>query len=91
MFNRIGENTLHIFGAINFLSIPLVWALYPETANRTLEEMDFLFMSDSPWVWNEEANFRRLKGESERARAEGKAAVAPPVTEVVEDSEKKDL
>lgn len=23
-------STLHIFGAINFLSIPMVWALYPE-------------------------------------------------------------
>ncbi|KAG6883830.1 hypothetical protein C0995_011477 [Termitomyces sp. Mi166 len=24
------EITLHIFGAVNFLSIPMVWALYPE-------------------------------------------------------------
>ena len=39
MFSRIGENTLHIFGVVNFLSLPMVWALYPETANRTLEEM----------------------------------------------------
>ena len=61
MFSRIGENTLHIFGAINFLSIPMVWALYPETANRTLEEMDLLFASKSPWVWDEEAHFRKLK------------------------------
>ncbi len=63
MFSRIGENTLHIFGAINFLSIPMVWALYPETANRTLEEMDLLFASKSPWVWDEEAHFRKLKAE----------------------------
>ncbi|KAM5540968.1 hypothetical protein V8D89_005279 [Ganoderma adspersum] len=73
MFNRIGENTLHIFGAINFLSIPLVWAFYPETANRTLEEMDYLFMSKSPFVWDEEESFRRMKEEAERNRAEGKA------------------
>ena len=63
MFSRIGENTLHIFGAINFLSIPMVWALYPETANRTLEEMDLLFASKSPWVWDEEEHFARLKKE----------------------------
>ena len=63
MFSRIGENTLHIFGAINFLSIPMVWALYPETANRTLEEMDLLFASASPWVWDEEAHFGKLKAE----------------------------
>ncbi|KAJ3537362.1 hypothetical protein NM688_g6703 [Phlebia brevispora] len=63
MFSRIGENTLHIFGAINFLSIPMVWALYPETANRTLEEMNLLFASKSPWVWDEEAHFKKLKAE----------------------------
>ena len=72
MFNRIGENTLHVFGVINFLSIPLVWAFYPETANRTLEEMDYLFMSKSPFVWDEEESFRRMKEEAERNRAEGK-------------------
>ena len=63
MFSRIDENTLHIFGAINFLSIPIIWALYPETANRTLEEMDSLFASKSPWVWDEEEHFKKLKAE----------------------------
>ncbi|KAF8890561.1 general substrate transporter [Mucidula mucida] len=61
MFDAIGENTLHIFGAINFLSIPIVWAFYPETANRTLEEMDLLFASNSPFTWDEEAHFKKLK------------------------------
>ena len=75
MFDRIGENTLHVFGAINFLSIPLVWAFYPDTANRTLEEMDYLFMSDSPFVWDEEASFRRMKEEAERNRARGRMAL----------------
>lgn len=51
MFSRIGENTLHIFGVVNFLSIPMVWALYPETANRTLEEMvSILTMTQSAYV-----------------------------------------
>ena len=68
MFSRIGENTLHIFGAVNFLSIPIVWALYPETANRTLEEMDLLFASKSPWVWDEEAHFKKLKAERAELR-----------------------
>ncbi|KII90241.1 hypothetical protein PLICRDRAFT_108340 [Plicaturopsis crispa FD-325 SS-3] len=61
MFNRIGENTLHIFGVINFLSIPMVWAFYPESANRTLEEMDLLFASKSPFAWDEERHFQELK------------------------------
>ena len=91
MFNRIGENTLHVFGVINFLSIPLVWAFYPETANRTLEEMDYLFMSKSPFVWDEEENFRRMKEEAERARIEGKTAGGPgtPASEVVNVGDEK--
>ncbi|KAL5498386.1 hypothetical protein ACEPAH_2528 [Sanghuangporus vaninii] len=61
MFSRIAENTLYVFGAVNFLSIPLVWAFYPETANRTLEEVDLLFASSSPFVWDNERHFRELK------------------------------
>ncbi|KAE9390425.1 general substrate transporter [Gymnopus androsaceus JB14] len=79
MFNKIQENTLHIFGAINFLTIPMVWALYPETANRTLEEMDLLFASKSPFVWDEEENFRKLKAEMETS---GKG-----IQDIVEDAE----
>ncbi|CCM00851.1 uncharacterized protein FIBRA_02894 [Fibroporia radiculosa] len=61
MFTHIAENTLYVFGVVNFLTIPLVWAFYPETANRTLEEMDHLFMSKSPFVWDEEAYFKDWK------------------------------
>jgi hypothetical protein len=63
MFSAIQENTLHIFGAINFLCIPIVWAFYPETANRTLEEIDLLFASESVFVWDAEENFAKLKAE----------------------------
>lgn len=63
MFNNIGENTFHVFGAVNFISIPIVWAFYPETANRTLEEIDLLFASKSIFTWDEEAHFARLKAD----------------------------
>lgn len=63
MFSKIGENTLHIFGACNFLALPMVWALYPESNQRTLEEMDLLFAADTPWVWDAEETFARLKAE----------------------------
>ncbi|EIM84202.1 general substrate transporter [Stereum hirsutum FP-91666 SS1] len=65
MFSAIAENTFYIFAAVNFLSIPLVWAFYPETANRTLEEMDLLFASKSPFVWEMEKNFAKLKAENQ--------------------------
>lgn len=63
MFSHIGENTLHIFAACNILAIPMVWALYPESNQRTLEEMDLLFAAKTPWVWDAERNFARLKAE----------------------------
>ncbi|KAK9320851.1 general substrate transporter [Lipomyces orientalis] len=63
MFNSIGEKTLYIFGACNALTIPIVWALYPETNQRTLEEMDLLFAADKPWVWEAEKEFAKLKAE----------------------------
>ncbi len=63
MFGALGENTLHIFGACNILAIPIVWALYPESNQRTLEEMDLLFAADTPWNWDAEATFARLKQE----------------------------
>lgn len=49
MFKNIQEKTLYIFGACNFLSIILVYLFCPETANRTLEDIDFLFASNS-WL-----------------------------------------
>lgn len=39
----------------------LVWALYPESNQRTLEEMDMLFAADTPWVWHAEKTFAHLR------------------------------
>ncbi len=38
-----------------------MWALYPESSQRTLEEIDLLFAADSPWAWTAESNFQALK------------------------------
>ena len=64
MFNKIANNTFYVFGAVNILTIPIVWALYPESNQRTLEEMDLLFASNSWWNWDAEKNFARLKEEN---------------------------
>lgn len=39
----------------------MIWALYPETSQRTLEEIDALFAADSIWNWEAEKNFQRMK------------------------------
>ena len=61
MFNALGEKTLYIFAACNAITIPMIWALYPETNQRTLEEIDLLFASDSIWNWEAEKHFAALK------------------------------
>lgn len=52
---------MYIFGGVNVISIFIVWALYPETNQRTLEEMNMVFASDSIWNWEAEKNFKILK------------------------------
>ncbi|PYH97061.1 general substrate transporter [Aspergillus ellipticus CBS 707.79] len=64
MFSAIGEKTLYIFAISNVITIPMVWALYPESNQRTLEDMDLLFASESPWVWEAEKTFALLKAEN---------------------------
>ncbi|KAI0995853.1 hypothetical protein K3495_g12328 [Podosphaera aphanis] len=63
MFAHLQEWTLYIFGFANFLTLPMVWALYPESNQRTLEELNLLFTAKTPWVWDAEEEFRRAKME----------------------------
>lgn len=64
MFNAISEYTLFIFAGCNILTLPIVWAFYPETNQRTLEEMNLLFAAESPFVWDAERNYRILVEEN---------------------------
>jgi hypothetical protein len=73
MFDQLGEKTLYIFAACNAITIPMVWALYPETNQRTLEEIDLLFASDSIWNWEAERNFSRLRDQIGAGHASGVA------------------
>lgn len=80
MFNNIGEKTFYVFGACNAISIPIVWALYPESNQRTLEQMDLLFASDSWWTWEAERNFAILSEQNPelvQAATRGQSVVDP--------------
>ena len=61
MFAALEEKSLYVFGAVNAATIVIVWALYPETNQRTLEEMNLVFAADSIWNWDAEKNFKILK------------------------------
>ncbi|KAI5298957.1 GTPase-activating protein [Ascosphaera pollenicola] len=74
MFDKISEKTFYVFGVANALAIVMVWALYPESSQRSLEDMDMLFAADTPWAWDAEVVFRELKAQQEEAldAADGK-------------------
>ncbi|KAI5458084.1 sugar transporter family protein [Mariannaea sp. PMI_226] len=48
-FTSIGPYTYAVFAAINACIIPVVWLCYPETALRSLEEMDTIFQKVTGW------------------------------------------
>ena len=47
MLDRLGYGTFLFFGAMNVVSTPIIYFFYPETASRSLEEVNLLFTSDS--------------------------------------------
>ncbi|KAL9045567.1 MAG: hypothetical protein Q9214_001411 [Letrouitia sp. 1 TL-2023] len=61
MFKKMGERSLYVFGGVNVLTILTTWAFYPETNQRTLEEMNLVFASDSWFTWEAEKNYAILK------------------------------
>lgn len=54
MFTNITWGTYIVFGCFNFLWIPIIYFLYPETGGRSLEEVDILFKGAAelghPWT-----------------------------------------
>lgn len=70
MYLAVGWKTLIVFGAFNFVSLPLIY-FFPETSGRSLEEVNLLFSSSSPFV---SANEKEYKGMLEEAG--GNVAVA---------------
>jgi sugar porter (SP) family MFS transporter len=65
MFAGINEKTYYVFGAAMFVYIPIIYCFFPETAGRTLEAIDFLFAAESPFVWNEEKEYKTRMAELE--------------------------
>lgn len=63
MFAALGPYAFFIFAVFNLFAVGIVFCFYPETSCRTLEEIDFLFASKSPFVWETEKRFRELKAE----------------------------
>ena len=71
MLSRLGWATFIFFGAMNIVASPIIWFFYPETANRSLEEINLIFTSDSLLVSKNMAEYDRRV-----AAADGNIAVA---------------
>ncbi|PHH72540.1 hypothetical protein CDD82_5920 [Ophiocordyceps australis] len=59
LLSKLGYGTYIFFGAINIMSIPIVWLFYPETANRSLEQVSLLFTADGLLVKDNMAEYER--------------------------------
>lgn len=47
MITNIGWGTYLFFAVVNASFLPVIWFFYPETANRSLEEIDIIFAKGS--------------------------------------------
>jgi len=82
MFQSLGPSTFFIHAVFNLFAIAVVYCFYPETSCRTLEEIDLLFASKSPFVWETERRFAVLReehselvrGGRHRVKGEGEGA-----------------
>lgn len=59
MLSSIGWWSFIFFGCMNFVCMPIIHFFYPETAGRSLEEVDLLFASDSLLVRKNMAEYDR--------------------------------
>lgn len=71
MLSHIGWWSFIFFGCMNIVVMPIIYFFYPETAGRSLEEVDLLFTSDSPLVSKNMTEYNRRMAE-----AGGNVAVA---------------
>ncbi|PLN77272.1 putative MFS sugar transporter [Aspergillus taichungensis] len=58
MFDGIKSRSYFLLAALNLLWIPVVFLFYPETANRSLESIEGLFVTESPFYWSMERAYR---------------------------------
>jgi sugar porter (SP) family MFS transporter len=58
MFARLQSRTYFLFAALNLAWMPIVFFFYPETAERSLESIEAMFSTRSPFYSKMEAAYR---------------------------------
>jgi hypothetical protein len=49
MLSKTNERILYVFAISNVVTIPMARALYQQSNQRTLEEINLLFAAKTPW------------------------------------------
>ncbi|SMQ46756.1 unnamed protein product [Zymoseptoria tritici ST99CH_1A5] len=57
MLDKLGYGTFLFFGAMNVIATPIIYFLYPEVANKSLEEINLLFINDNLLVSKNMASY----------------------------------
>lgn len=58
MFGSITTRSYFLLAGLNLLWIPTVFLFYPETCNRSLESIEALFSTSSPFYWEMEKAYK---------------------------------
>jgi hypothetical protein len=58
MFEALASRTYFLFAGLNLIWIPIVYLFYPETRNRSLESIEALFSTPSPFYWKMEQAYK---------------------------------
>ncbi|KAJ5537352.1 hypothetical protein N7513_010538 [Penicillium frequentans] len=58
MFGTLTSRTYFLFAGLNLLWVPIVYLFYPETRNRSLESIEALFSTSSPFHWKMEKAYK---------------------------------
>ncbi|OJJ84780.1 uncharacterized protein ASPGLDRAFT_46690 [Aspergillus glaucus CBS 516.65] len=61
MFDNIKSRSYFLLAGLNLIWIPTVYLFYPETRNRSLESIEALFSTSSPFYWKMEQAYQ-LRG-----------------------------
>lgn len=63
MFQQLESRTYFLFAGLNLLWTPIVYFFYPETSDRSLESINAMFSTDSPFYSAMEKAYRAEGGE----------------------------
>lgn len=58
MFDNIKSRSYFLLAGLNLIWIPTVYLFYPETRNRSLESIEALFSTSSPFYWKMEQAYQ---------------------------------